>query len=296
MQHEGNLFERMKNLKTPEDIEKWRQDRLKNFPTLAKQQKKEEQKQDVYKLKRNPFETRPFRYTISQQTRARQAFSEYWRKLRWIEYNQSDQWIHRKFAPDPNARHIRVPFFSMNKSEIVIMENFYLSVMCKGQDDKLQRQTKVKWRGVKAKTLPRLPDSDNEDDQIAMQISDSDDEESSDKYTVAKRKICGATGSTGGSKADKKPSTGLMLVNYSSGSETDEKDYATSKPVVPAGKSDKVDSDTDDVSTDDNSMIIREFTEDRTFKDVPVYEKGISVNKRTPRFRKPDLLERVRNI
>jgi len=234
MQHSDGLYERMKHLNTPEDIKLWKEERKKNYPTLVNLQKQDderkeqEERREICGFRNRRTQNRPlnsepiFRYKIVPAEEQNQMYYHLERKLRTIEYEQGDGWMHRSFAPDMKFRNIRVPFASMNKSPIVTLESFYLDVK-KAKDVKLEKQKKVKWKGFKVKTLERLPDSDPEMDHEELPISDSDgddDDVMEDKGEESQKELKPQA-------EHKAPSLGMSLVNYSSASESENEEVSS---------------------------------------------------------------------
>lgn len=219
MQHEGNLFQRMKNLSTPEDIQKWKEERKKNFPTAERiQMKKDESKEKAVVGDREPSRNEKpkplFRYKMQQQETNRQmSFSQYQYRMRQIQFQLNDDWVNRSYAPDINVRDVRVPFFSLNKSKVATLESFYLNAKM-GPDGKLKKENKVKWKGFQVKKLERLADSESESEGESLPISDED--EDYEEVGTPRTPPVPAPNS-----AIKKPSLGL-LVDYSSASESED--------------------------------------------------------------------------
>lgn len=259
MQHETNLYQRMKNLQTPEDIDKWKEERKKNYPSAKNVTQKEDEFKE--KLERREicdivlpskrgrgggrgrgrggaFSARPtvapctFRYPIKRHDERSRSFAEYEWAMRKIEHDQSDQWMKYMFAPDMKARNVRVPFFSMNQSKVVYLENFYMNVTM-DKDGKLQKNTKVTWKGFKAKQLDRLSDSESEEEDAEIPISD--DEDDMDVPESRLHQNNSQESSTAVQNGEKKQSTtplgSLTLIDYSSDSEHEEDDIMQSKSL-----------------------------------------------------------------
>ncbi|ODM98228.1 Nuclear fragile X mental retardation-interacting protein 1 [Orchesella cincta] len=324
MQHTDGLYERIKNLNTPEDIQAWKEERKKNFPTLENLQKKnderkeKEERRELYGVRgrgaafQPPSQGEPvFRYKIPPADKLNQMQYYQEQRMRKIEYRQGDGWMHRSFAPDLKFRHIRVPFASMNKSPIVTLESFYLSVK-KGKDGRLEKTKKAKWNGFKVKTLELLPNSESEGEDEELPISDSSDEDCAmddDSETMIKEKRPSeSTPSDPKTNAvDSQPqSFGLSLVNYSSASESENEDISD-KDTVPLQSSHKEDTkssleenklggscdDQDDSESSENEMVIEEFDQVKQPKLEPLAQRRTLSTRRNRNYQRSRLLERL---
>lgn len=232
IQHTGNLYQRMKNLNTPEDIERWRQDRKKNYPSGNKVLEKEKEEMEMVErreicgrsknAKRFPCSAPSnngkgplFRYRIRPDNPVSRMYMEMERRLKKMEQDQGDNWMRRMFAPDMRNRDKRVPFFSLNKSKLVHLESFYLNVK-QDKEGKLKKRTKVKYKGLRAKQMERLADSESEAEDAHIPISDEEEgdekteqmPDNEDKGSLEKVENESVNKSIGG----------LLLVDYSSAS------------------------------------------------------------------------------
>lgn len=255
MQHEGDLFSKLKNLSTPEDIQKWREERRKNYPTFGKKQEKEDTARERKERREICDRSAPlFRYRIENYHDNSFECDEY---LKQVQYRQGTNWMSRMFAPDPKKRSVKVPFASMNKSRTVTLESFYMS--CKVKEGRIIKNTKVRWKGFQSKKLQKLEDSEDEGDSTEIPISDEEDNE-----TVEKPK-------------------GLMLVDYSSEEEGEIEEEEAKVVVFPS-----LDGEDD---CEEKTFRIQEFSEDAAFKKTPVWGRKEVPTKRT--WMKNKLLETV---
>ncbi|CAL8115446.1 unnamed protein product [Orchesella dallaii] len=328
MQHTDGLYDRIKSLKTPEDINLWKEERKKNFPTLSNVQKKDderkekEERREICGLRGRSNSSRPsyeqhvFRYKIPPAEQINQMHYEYEHRMRRIEFEQGDAWRHRSFAPDLKFRNVRVPFASMNKSPIVTLESYYLDVK-EGKDGTLEKRTKVKWRGFKVKTLERLPDSESDAEDEDFPISDEEETIDQEKPNAVQLNDDQETKNV---KSQPQPSLGLSLVNYSSASESENEEdisaggdvsvpdsdksntlshpdvssVAEGKDTASAGSTSDSISDEDDDSDSDEEMEIEEFSGKSVPKLVPLSKRRTLRNKgRNRNYLRTRLLERL---
>ncbi|ODM94761.1 Nuclear fragile X mental retardation-interacting protein 1 [Orchesella cincta] len=119
MQHTNGLYERIKDLNTPEDILRWKEERRSKYPTLENLQNKKgarkerDERREVFQ-QGGAHQEKIFRYKIPPDYDKRRENEYLWmeRTLRQMEYKQGDAWRTRMFAPDlksaPQAGPLRV--------------------------------------------------------------------------------------------------------------------------------------------------------------------------------------------